>query len=407
MQPAVQSVTTSIMPRHLAAAMVAGIAMMTGILWMPATLGALAQAYGLDPRALSNLAFVELAGFLLGTLFTSKRPLGQFGRWVPLACGLILAANAAAVLLGSKAPLEWVRFTAGLGSGVGFGYALKACAASERPTRSFGILTASMSVVMVIGFQSIAYLSESQATASVPASAGILQRVAGWIFSTYAAAAVAAALVFLLNQPRSPATKPVPSGLAAVMPAPTALIGLLAILLAFVAQGGIWSFLQVLGISHGFPVRGVANAMSAFAVAGIAGSLAAATVPQRWPRWATIGAAMLVLWLGLYSLYAPASLSWYVLGCGIGGFYWNFILPLILGMLARVDGTGSAAVLGGTMSSAGSALGPLIAGRLIQSAGYHPVGWMAAGLCLASLICVCAVERRSARESAVVPIAAT
>ena len=406
MQPAVQSVTTSIMPRHLAAAMVAGIAMMTGILWMPATLGVLAQGYGLDPRALSNLAFVELAGFLLGTLFTSKRPLGQFGRWVPLACGLILAANAAAVLLGSKAPLEWVRFTAGLGSGVGFGYALKACAASERPTRSFGILTASMSVVMVIGFQSIAYLTESQATASVrrlgscnewPAGSSARMRRRLWrplsCFSSISPALPRPAPCRRVSRPSCRC--------------PTALIGLLAILLAFVAQGGIWSFLQVLGISHGFAVRGVANAMSAFAVAGIAGSLAAAAVPQRWPRWATIGAAMLVLWLGLYSLYAPASLSWYVLGCGIGGFYWNFILPLILGMLARVDGTGSAAVLGGTMSSAGSALGPLIAGRLIQNAGYHPVGWMAAGLCLASLICVCAVERRSARESAVVTIAAT
>jgi hypothetical protein len=32
---------------------------------------------------------------------------------------------------------------------------------------------------------------------------------------------------------------------------------------------------------------------------------------------------------------------------------------------------------------------------------------MAAGLCLASLICVWAVERRAARESAVVPIAVT
>jgi predicted MFS family arabinose efflux permease len=264
-----------------------------------------------------------------------------------------------------------------------------------------------MSVVMVIGFQFIAYLTESQTAASATASPGTLQPVARWIFSTYAAAAVAAALVFLPNQPRSAATSTVPSGPAAIMPAPTARIGLLAILLAFMAQGGIWSFLQVLGISHGFPVRGVANAMSAFAIAGIAGSLAAAAVPQRWPRWATVCAAMLVLWLGLYSLYAPASLAWYVLGCGIGGFYWNFVLPLILGILARVDATGSAAVLGGTMSSAGSALGPLIAGRLIQDGSYHPVGWMAAGLCLASLICVWAVERRAARESAVVPIAVT
>jgi len=171
---------------------------------------------------------------------------------------------------------------------------------------------------------------------------------------------------------------------------------LLAIGLAFVGQGGVWAFLQVLGISHGFSVGGVANAMSAFAIVGIGGSVAAAAIPLRWPRSAAIGAALIVLWMGLYTLYSPASLAWYVAGCAIGGFYWNFALPLILGLLAHMDPTGRGAVLGGTMSSVGSALGPLLAGQLIRNADYRPVGWMAGSLCLASLVCVWAIERRSA-----------
>ena len=82
-------------------------------------------------------------------------------------------------------------------------------------------------------------------------------------------------------------------------------------------------------------------------------------------------------------------------GCAVGGFYWNFLLPLVLGLLAQVDASGRGSVLGGTMSSLGAAIGPLLAGLLIQGTNYQPVGWMAAGLSLAGLICVFVVEQRA------------
>jgi predicted MFS family arabinose efflux permease len=88
----------------------------------------------------------------------------------------------------------------------------------------------------------------------------------------------------------------------------------------------------------------------------------------------------------------------------VGGFYWNFTLPLMLGLLARLDDTGRGAVLGGTMSSLGSALGPLLAGLLITNSDYRPAGWLAACLCLASLLCVWSIERRSTLKYASVPM---
>jgi len=55
------SVTPAVAPRFVFSAMFTGIAMMIAVLWMPATLGALAQAYGLGTAQLSRLAFAELA----------------------------------------------------------------------------------------------------------------------------------------------------------------------------------------------------------------------------------------------------------------------------------------------------------------------------------------------------------
>jgi predicted MFS family arabinose efflux permease len=92
-----------------------------------------------------------------------------------------------------------------------------------------------------------------------------------------------------------------------------------------------------------------------------------------------------------------------MVGCTVGGFYWNFILTLILGLIARIDRSGQGSVLGGMMSSAGSALGALLAGQLIHNGDYSPVGWMVGGLCLGGLLCTCAVERWIPVEPALLP----
>jgi predicted MFS family arabinose efflux permease len=131
---------------------------------------------------------------------------------------------------------------------------------------------------------------------------------------------------------------------------------------------------------------------------GIVGSLSAAALPGVVSRTAAIGIALFFLWIGLYALYEPASLMWYLGGCAIGGFYWNFALSLMLGLVARIDRSGQGSVLGGTMSSVGSTFGPLFAGLLIRGTEYQLVGWMVGVLCTAGLACVSVVERHSSRE---------
>lgn len=373
------------------AAMLIGITMMAAILWLPSMLGAVAVAYSLGAEPVSHLAFAELLGFLVGTLFTQGGTVATVRRWILPGCLLIVTANAWMALHDDQAPALAIRLLAGLGAGFGFGYGLKVCATSAHPTRSFGLFTGAMSLMMVIGFQSIAKLLEP---GSVPAG-GTLElargtvRSLGWIFM---AATAGAALLSFANRMPSSVLGAAASERKISLPSPLVLIGLLAIALAFIGQGAIWSFLQILGISHGFSVSSVANGMSAFAIVGIAGSLMAAAKPPRWPRWAVIGMVLPVLWCGLYFLYAPRSIAWYVVGCAIGGFYWNYTLPLILGLLARMDRTGRGSVLGGTMSSAGSALGPLVAGLMIHGANYEPTGVLAGSLCLASAICVAVTE---------------
>ena len=338
---------------------------------------------------------------MLGTLFASTQSIQRMKHWVFIGCSLIIAVNLSSLVWGAHAPAGIARLAAGIGSGLGFGYGLKMCAVSPRPTRSFGIFTGSMSLVMIIGFQLVAYLIESRAAVRGVVDPELVKTVAKVVFGTYAFLAAAGASIAWLYQPRDRSKDDLRSPEASGVPAPFVLISLLAIVLAFMGQGGIWAFLQIMGVAHGFSIGSVANAMSAFAIMGVVGSLTAAAAPQQMPRWAGTAAALGVLWCGLYALYAPASLMWYVAGCAIGGFYWNFTLPLMLGLLARIDATGRGAVLGGMMSSVGSAMGPLLAGLLVQHNNYQPVGWMTGTLCLVSLVCVWYVERRGVPASQV------
>jgi predicted MFS family arabinose efflux permease len=379
--------------RYVYASVLIGITMMAAVLWMPSMLGALARGYGFDTGSLSRLASAELIGFLSGTLFTSFRSLAALKRWLFIGCLLLASANLMSRGTTGLVLLAALRLIAGFGAGIGFGYGLKVCALSARPTRSFGIFTGSMSMMMIVGFQVIAHLIDSRSAAAGGVGAELFQGVARTVFGLYACLAVGAATVFLANRPPGVPVDQAVDNSPLRLPGPLVLIGLAAIALSFVGQGSVWAFLQILGISHGFSVSGVANAMSAFAIMGVFGSLGAAITPRRIPRWLAMGAALLLLVAGLYALYSPRSLEWYVAGCAIGGFYWNFILPLMLGLLARIDETGGASVLGGTMSSVGSALGPLLAAQLIRGTDYQAVGWMAGGLCALSLGCIWYVER--------------
>ncbi len=371
--------------------MLVGISMMTSILWMPSMLGAVAVAYSLGAKPVSHLASAELFGFLVGTLMTRSGSVSAVRRAILPGCLLIVAANAWMALHNGQAPTVAVRMLAGLGAGIGFGYALKVCATSAQPTRSFGLLTGSMSLMMVIGFQLSARMIAPGHAAGT--TLGLARGVLRSLALIYVVAAAAAALLNFVNDIPNSLSGATAMAQKPSLPSPRVLIGLLAIALAFIGQGGIWSFLQILGVSHGFSVSGVANAMSAFAIVGIIGSLTAAATPQRWPRWAVMGIILPILWCGLYFLYAASSIFWYVVGCALGGFYWNYTLPLVLGLLARLDQTGQGSVLGGTMSSAGSALGPLIVGLMIQGTNYWPAGVLAGLLCLASTICVAIIER--------------
>lgn len=388
----------TVVERHVIAGTVISVATMAAILWIPSMLGVLHDGYGLDTSQLSRVAAAEKAGVLIGTILASNKNIVELRRWAVVGCVMLVIANCMLLLFGAQLSFVMMRLFAGLGSGVGYAYALKLCSASARPTRSFGILSSLMSLTMIIGYQLVAFLIDAFGMRNGAIHSDSIRGVAGMLYGTFAVLAVLAIVVLLVNRASSPHEQHATAVQSRGMPPPLVLLGLLAIVVSTMAYASIWPFLQTLGRAHGFSIAGVANAMSVNAMMGVVGSLVAASLSAEIRRWVAMSIALVVLWGGLYAIYSPVSLAWYIAGCAIGGFYWSFIIPLMLGLLARIDRTGRGSVLGGTMSSVGATLGPLITGLVVRDSNYDPVGWIVATLCGAGLVCVMVLENRAHRR---------
>lgn len=389
------STTTPIANRYVFSAMATCLLMMASVLWIPAQLGAMAQGYAIDMRMLGLLASAEIFGFLAGTIAGSFIAVDRMKPWVLTGAACVVAANLALSLFAPRIPFIVMRPLASFGGGLAFAYALKICSKSAHPTRSFGIFTGLMSTMMILGFQEVGHMLAARAGADGVTSAIGAAQVSRVVFTMYACMAVLGALVLLGNQPKLAKDGRSRANVAAAALPPAVFVGLAAIALSFVGQGCIFSFLQTMGVAHGFPVDGVANAMSAWALFGILGSFSVGAMPEAMPRWVLIAMALLAMGFGYFALYAPSSsLPLYMVGCAIGGFYWNFILPLMLGLLARVDPSGFGSVWGGSMSSVGSMIGPVIAGLLISGANYTRVAGVSILLTIAGFLCVFWIERQ-------------
>jgi predicted MFS family arabinose efflux permease len=378
-----------IMPKSVAppcavfSAMFVAVLMMAALLTMPALLGALARSYGLGTADLGLLAAIETLAYVGGTYLASDKPIVKLGAWVPAAGAAIIAGNLACMFLANRIAFIVFRPMVGMSQGIVFGYALKCCSRSANPDRNFGILTAALSTMMVIGFQVIGHFSAIYGARAV--------------FVLYAGLAAIALACAFRSRPRESTDHPTVALDSTTLPSPLILLGLGAVVLSFLAQGSIWAFLERLGVAHGFALPVVTNALSVFAIVGIAGSLGAAVLPIRVPRAVALIFALLILLPGLYCLYARLPIGAFTLGCAIAGFYWNFTLSLQLGILAGIDPTGRGAVLGGMVSGIGSGLGPLLAGLLVVGTNFQPVGWFAAMLVTAGAACILVVNRGAIR----------
>jgi predicted MFS family arabinose efflux permease len=270
---------------------------------------------------------------------------------------------------------------------------------SRRPERNFGLY---FGISLTIGAINVRILPLFLESAGVP---GLFTNL-----SLYSVIAFAGSF-WLPRKVEHHAGEPAASGFHPISAQPSAAMAFLplALLLSanfvyFVGQGGVWAFLERLGMQSELPLDAIAAALSASLMAGVVGGFTATWLDVKLgrmlPLMSAIGcaiAALVILW------NSPTPLMFLVAAC-LFNFGNNFGHPYTLGLTSKLDRSGRLTVLAGALHTGGQATGPFIVGMMVMPPDFLNalwVGLIAFALTPFMILPAALADRRNARQSKV------
>lgn len=167
-------------------------------------------------------------------------------------------------------------------------------------------------------------------------------------------------------------------------PAVLSTTGLIALLAAnylyFVGQGGVWSFFERLGQQHALPLADITSALALSLLAGVVGGISSSLLNLRLGRVLPLIAAIAMASVGVGVLWGSPGIVAFAVAACLFNFANNFGHPYILGLAARIDGTGRLTILSGALHTAGQATGPFIVGLLVVPPDFTNALWVGMGM---------------------------
>ena len=327
----------------------------TILMTAPAVAAQLASQWQLSPSHIGDLFSVELGAMSLATLpalWWLKRVNWRLAALV--AAVLFIVANVLSTGAETYTDLLLARFVSALAGGSLMIICLASAATTANPSRVYGLWVMGQLVVGAVGL------------AVLP---GLFER-----YGLNACYLILAGLMTVLL----PLVRGFPSGSPApeatnILSAPgsrwRAALGIGAILAFYISLGGVWTFIGALATSAGISPQQSGEVLAIATVMGIAGAASVSLIGARLPRavlllmgYALMAAAVLLL------LGQPALLR-FALAALLFKFTWTFVLPLILACLADLDHSGKLMNASNLVIGGGLAIGPAIAGRLIEASG--------------------------------------
>ncbi|WP_434694626.1 MFS transporter [Pseudomonas sp. Z1-14] len=355
-QPLVDERLRASSERALLAAIVLFAAITPTILMTaPAIAAQLATQWQLSPSQIGDLFSTELGAMSLATLpalWWLKRI--DWRRAALLAGVVFIAANLLSVLAADYSILLALRFCSALAGGSLMIICLSSAASTANPGRVYGLWVLGQLVVGAIGLSILPRLFEH--------------------FGLSACYVILAGLmtVFLPLARSFPQGSPSAETTAehvAVASLWKAALGILGVLSFYICLGGVWTFIGSIATQAGISAESSGKVLALATVMGIVGAGCASLIGDRLPR-------LLLLLLG-YALMAGSVLllrgqpeiMQFAVAALLFKFTWTFILPLILACLADLDRSGKLMNASNLVIGGGLAIGPTVAGRLIEASG--------------------------------------
>ncbi len=342
----------------VAAAMWMTIIGTLGILFLPLMVSGIIDELGFDKKQAGYIAAIEMAGVAIASglgVFWVRRV-----NWVTIAnfaTVAFLAANWASTGIDTYWPMLVSRFFVGGASGVLLAIGLACQSDSKNADRIFGYWVACQMTVSSVGYLLLPMVRTT------------------WGLDGFLFALMILGFTAFLSIKWLPAR-----GLIRVSPHEkqqntflTSSMALFGALLFFMAQGGLWAFLERLGLAADLTTTEIGFALAISSFLGIAGGLAknwlADSLGMLSPFLFVIAGELIMLFLFAtntsYVLFAVAV-------CMLQ-FFWAMGMASLLGGLNVIDKSGGLVLLLMSTAKVGYSLGPALMGWLIIGDDYTNV----------------------------------
>ncbi len=345
--------------------------------FLPVVVGVAVDFLGFSPQQAGSLVSAEMGGAMIGTL-------GAFGAVRHVSRPRLALTGCGAILLGSMtstAVTGWFAFLAvravvGLGEGLVIATVISSIAGVRDPERLYGIWTIGNMVIAGVIL------------------AGVMPQVAPlfegrFVFVLYAVFALLGA-VLVIWYPEEAAAGGEAAPLKMLWTAPVVL-ALVAVLAAHVAHGGIWAYLERVGVAGGAPREVAIAVLGAASFAGIAAGILVSVLSTRYgrvrPNLAALGVSITSLavmtFVSAGYAFAVSAILFYIA--------WTFGLPYLMGVIAELDKSGRASMVAILMQNAGLMAGPLLFGLVWAGQGKEAFALMGMALYALALITITSV----------------
>ncbi|MDD1149698.1 MFS transporter [Pseudomonas sp. TNT2022 ID357] len=343
-------------PLGLLAAIVLFAAITPAVLLMaPAIAAQLASQWHLSPTQIGDLFSAELGAMSLATLpaiWWLKHI--DWRRAALCSAVLFIVANLLSMQAHDYSLLLMARFGSALAGGSLMIICLASAAASPSPSRAYGFWVMGQLVLGAVGLSLLPMLFQRFGLGACYLILALLMTLCLPLARCFPTGAAHPAS----DAPQAPAISWLKASL-----------GILGILTFYISLSGVWTFIGAIGSQSGLSAQTNGDILAVATLMGIVGALCATLFGDRLPR-----SALLLLGYGLMAgsvlaLLGQPQLARFALAALVFKFTWTFILPLILARMAEMDRSGRLMNASNLVISAGLAIGPTLAGRLIESSG--------------------------------------
>jgi predicted MFS family arabinose efflux permease len=362
------------------ALMVAHCAGMVDLVALPVWVGTLITRYGFDPQRAGGLATLFLLGAVTSSLICAPR-FNRLRAHVVAPCGFALAAIAFIGVANTSdfALMAVLHALAGAGAGGALSMTHGTMGRSRSPHRMFALAG------MALGVFAIAFLG---LTPGLVANAG-----GPSLFYAFGAVMVVAAVVALIAFPSSGgAVAAHVDGARRIVPA--VWFAALGISCMGLVQAMMFSFLERIGADRGFAPGAVTGVLIALGFVNLFPAPLAALLERRWaPHLVVLAGPVLQAALAV-TIANSSSFVPYAAAGAVFAAVMIFTHTFAFGLVAQLDPAGRALSATPAMLMVGAAIGPVLGGTLVKSAGYGVLGAAAIVLAIAAVYCFAQAGRR-------------